>query len=81
VPSGAGRADFELLDRAVLAARRPGADARGLPDEGVAALVLRVTDLAAARAALVAVPFAESAGALVVPASHANGAMLVLTAA
>lgn len=81
VPSGAGRADFELLERTVLAARHPGADARGLPDEGVAALVLRVTDLAAARAALVAVPFAESAGALVVPASHANGAMLVLTAA
>ena len=49
--------------------------------EGAAALVLRVADLAAARRALAGVPVTESAGHLVVPASHANGLLLVLTGA
>ena len=80
VASGAGRAPFEYLSRAQLAARHPGADLGGLADEGVAALVLRVTDLAQARRALGTTPVAESAGALVVPAAHANGQLLVLVA-
>jgi hypothetical protein len=80
VPSGAGRADFELLDRAILAARHPGVAAGGLPDDGVAALVLRVGSLAAAREALAGVPFVASADSLAVPAGLANGAMLVMIA-
>jgi len=81
VDSGGSRAPFEYLSRAQLAARHPGADLRGLADEGVAALVLRTADLAQARRALGATPVAESAGALVVPAAQANGQLLVLVAA
>jgi catechol 2,3-dioxygenase-like lactoylglutathione lyase family enzyme len=79
VPTGPGRGDFVFLSRTVLAARHPGVDVSALPDEGSAALVLRVADLDQARRALQAVPVIESAGQLVVPAAQANGQLLVLT--
>ena len=78
VPSGSNRADFVFLARAALAARYPGVAVDGLPDEGAAALVLRVADMARAREALARVPVTQCAGKWVVPASHANGLMLVL---
>lgn len=81
VPSGSTRADFVYLSRAVLAKRYPGVALEALANEGAAALVLRVADLDAARRALAGVPVTESAGHLVVPASHANGLLLVLTGA
>jgi len=81
VVSGAGRADFELMPRAVFAARHPGADLGGLSDEGVAALVLRVTDPGATRRALGSLPCTFAAGAIAVPATLANGVMLVFTPA
>jgi catechol 2,3-dioxygenase-like lactoylglutathione lyase family enzyme len=80
VASGSTRGDFIYLSRDVLAARYPGVALDGLADEGTAALVLRVEDLEAARRALAGVPVSVSAGRLVVPASHANGLMLVLSA-
>ena len=79
VPSGPGRADFELLTRATLAQRHPAADPGGLADEGVAAIVLRVGDLATTRAALAALPCTVSAGEIVVPAALAHGVMLVFS--
>ncbi|MCX7275240.1 MAG: VOC family protein [Burkholderiales bacterium] len=80
VASGSTRGDFIYLSRDVLAGRYPGVALDGLADEGTAALVLRVDDLEAARRALAGVPVSVSAGRLVVPASHANGLMLVLSA-
>jgi hypothetical protein len=80
VASGPGRADFELLTRAMLAQRHPGADPGDLADEGVAAIVLRVDDLAATRSALAGLPCAASADAVVVPAALAHGVMLVFAA-
>ncbi|HPU50411.1 MAG TPA: VOC family protein [Burkholderiaceae bacterium] len=77
VPSGSTRADFVFLSRAQLAARYPGLAVDALPDEGAAALVLRVADIARAGKALAAVPAVQSGGRWVVPASHANGLMLV----
>ena len=77
VPSGPGRADFELMNRATLAQRHPGADPGGLADEGVAAIVLRVGDLATTRAALAALPCTVSTGEIVAPAALAHGVMLV----
>ncbi len=81
VRTGNHRADFVYLSRGTLAARYPGVAVDGLPGEGAAALVLRVADLDRARAALGSAPVIPSAGRLVVPASHANGLMLVLTPA
>ena len=81
VPSGSSRADFVFLSRPVLAARYPGVDVAGLPDEGAAALVLRVADSARAREALGRVPVSACGDKWVVPASHANGLMLVLVPA
>lgn len=81
VPSGAGRADFVFLSRSALAARYPGIAVDGLPGEGAAALVLRVADMARARAALTRVPVSPCGDQWVVPASHANGLMLVLVPA
>ncbi len=77
VPSGDARAGFVFLDGPRLAARYPGSATEGLADEGAAALVLRVTDIARARAALEAVPAIESDARLVVPATRACGLMLV----
>jgi hypothetical protein len=81
VPSGTGRADFVFLSRPVLAARYPGVDVSSLPDEGAAALVLRVADSARAREALARVPVFACGDKWLVPASHANGLMLVLVPA
>jgi hypothetical protein len=78
VPTGGARADLVFLDRATLAGRYPGAAIDALADEGAAALVLRVADLARAREALEAVPVLESpSGGIVVPADRASGLMLV----
>ena len=81
VPSGSNRADFVFLARAALAARYPGVPVDGLPDEGAAALVLRVADMAQAHAALAGVPAMPCGDKWVVPASHANGLLLVLVPA
>ena len=81
VPSGSSRAVFVFLSRPVLAARYPGVDVASLPDEGAAALVLRVADSARAREALARVPVSACGDKWVVPASHANGLMLVLVPA
>jgi catechol 2,3-dioxygenase-like lactoylglutathione lyase family enzyme len=78
VPTGGARADLVFLDRAALAGRYPGAAVDPLADEGAAALVLRVADLARAREALAAVPALDSpSGGIVVPAGRASGLMLV----
>ncbi len=80
MPSGSTRADFVFLDRPALAARYPGVPVDALADEGAAALVLRVADLDAARAAIdPSVPAIATGAALVVPPSHASGLLLVLT--
>jgi len=79
VASGGGRADFDLLTPAMFAARHAGAAPAGLTDEGVAAIVLRVGDPGATRAALSALPCTVTADAIVVPATLAHGVMLVFT--
>lgn len=81
VPSGSTRADFIYLSRTVLAARYPGLALDTLADEGAAALVLRVAELARARQSLQKVAVADTSVGLVVPPSHANGLMLVLAGA
>lgn len=80
LPSGSGRADFVFLDRAQLQARHPGVNTGSLPAQGAAALVLKVRDLGQATRSL-RVPFAESAGRVVVDAAHASGLLLVFEAA
>jgi catechol 2,3-dioxygenase-like lactoylglutathione lyase family enzyme len=74
VPSGDARAGFVFLDRSGLAARYPDIATGDLADEGVAALVLRVADIARTRDR---VPAAECGGRLVVPATRASGQLLV----
>ena len=76
VATAPGRGEFVFLDREAFGARHPAARLDALPDEGVAALVLRAKDLGAAADA-VGEAAAVGAGALTVPAERANGIMLV----
>ena len=77
VPSGDARAGFVFLDRSGLAGRYPDSATGDLADEGVAALVLRVADVARTRATLDRVPAAECGERLVIPATRACGQLLV----
>ena len=78
VATGQGRGDFLFLTHDTFLARRPSAQRDALPAEGVAALVLRVTDLVtAARSAGAAVVDTTS---VTVPADRASGAMIVFEA-
>lgn len=80
LPSGGARADFVFVDRDALARRYPGAATGDLAQDGVAALVLHVTDLREAGEALARADLTGSAGRLVVPASLASGLLLVFEA-
>ena len=73
VPTGTGRADLVFLDRAMLRQRHQDVSLDGLPAEGAAALVLGTADPAATARALSVGPGAP----LAVPASAANGIMLL----
>jgi catechol 2,3-dioxygenase-like lactoylglutathione lyase family enzyme len=76
VPTAAGRGDFLFLSHEAFLARHPGTKRETLPDEGVAALVLRVEDIeAAARAA--GETASTEAGTVTVSPDRANGVLLV----
>jgi Glyoxalase-like domain len=79
VESGGTRGGFEFVDRATLAARHAGVALAGLPDEGAVTLVLKVSDLAAASAAVQAAGGVAGDGRVTVPPAQANGVILVLT--
>ncbi len=79
VASGGTRGDFVFLTRAQLEARHPGVALAHLPDDGAVALVLQVTDLAAATAAVSGAGGVVGEGRVTVPPAEANGVILVLT--
>jgi catechol 2,3-dioxygenase-like lactoylglutathione lyase family enzyme len=75
VPSGATRADFVFLDKAMLAKRYPPKLLTNLPNEGAISLVLGTSDMTAAVAALGPTGVAHGGMALV-PPSAANGVVV-----
>jgi hypothetical protein len=79
VPSGGERADFLFYDQAGFAQRYPGAARNAAPADGVAALVIGTSDLAAATQALGALGVAHD-GAVSVPAAAANGLVVSFVA-
>lgn len=76
VATAPGRGDFLFLTHDAFLAHRPSARRNALPAEGVAALVLRVTDLATAARAAGAAAVAD-ASSVTVAADRASGAMIV----
>jgi hypothetical protein len=79
VPSGGKRADFLFYDPAGFAQRYPDTARQGASPDGVAALVIGTSDLAAAAKALGALGVAHD-GSVSVPATSANGVVLSFTA-
>ncbi len=79
IDTGGGRGSFVFLDRSTLVRRHTGIDLTGLPDEGAVALVLRVTDVAAATSAVGAAAAWSSADVIKIAPNNANGVILVLT--
>jgi len=77
VPSGTGRATFDLLDRQAMARRHPGVTLDGLPVEGPVGLVLEVADLAAA-ASCAGSTALRAAGSVTVPPQSATGVILTM---
>jgi catechol 2,3-dioxygenase-like lactoylglutathione lyase family enzyme len=73
VSTGTGRADLVFLDRATLARRHQDVPLHGLPVEGPAVMVLGTRDPQGAARAL----GAEASAPLAVPATRANGLMLL----
>lgn len=73
-----GAAPIVFLDRAALAARYPGLDLPGLPEEGPVTLAVRVADRAAAARCLAAAGVAgsEGPGGLAVAPASAHGVIL-----
>jgi len=67
-----------FVDREGLASRYPGIRTDTVPQECVAALVLRVADLATARAALSTVPAVALANGIAIAPDHATGVILRL---
>ena len=79
VATGLGRGDFLFLTHDTFLARRPSAQRDALPAEGVAALVLRVTDLVAAARSAGAAAVVDTTS-VTVSADRASGAMIVFEA-
>jgi hypothetical protein len=75
VPSGGKRADFLFYDQAGFARHYPDAARKGASPDGVAALVITTSDLAAATQALGAVGVTHN-DAVSVPATYANGVVV-----
>jgi len=78
VATGGGRAELVFFGRGAFEARYPGIATSALPQECVAALVLRVADLDAAREALRALPTVDCADGVAVAPEHATGVILRL---
>ncbi|MEO6031555.1 MAG: VOC family protein [Burkholderiaceae bacterium] len=76
VATAPGRGEFLFLTHAAFCAHHPSAQRDALPTEGVAALVLRASDLGAAARAVGAAAVV-AADSVAVAAEHASGAMLV----
>jgi hypothetical protein len=79
VPSGAKRADFLFYDQAGFAQRYPDAARKGTFGDGVAALAIGTSDVAAAAKALGSLGVAHD-GAVSVPAASANGVVVSFVA-
>lgn len=74
-----GNTPILFLTRAAIAARYPGVDLAGLPEEGLAGFVIRVRDGAAAKTAVGAAGVAIGrAGAIAIPPARARGALIEL---
>lgn len=76
VDSGGGRGTFVFMDRAQLSARHPGLPVETMSDDCAAALILGVTDLAAAKCAVGAAANAATADRVSIGPVDANGIIL-----
>jgi hypothetical protein len=82
VASAPGRGEFVFMTQAAFRARHGAAVREALPEQGVAALVLGMSDAAAAARAVGSrgISGIGGQGPLTVPASNANGVLLVFEA-